>query len=401
MEQIRKKSIKPYFLFCVFICLTVSSQGNWTQLQRDFVANNPMPATDGFQSSLWRAANMPWLMVSDFPDLKIERFAFKIANEFPVEGSTSSYWIRVGLRLQKDTDGQILKRPAVFLLPGIFADVNNLTSLMQADWLFQKGYHVFLFSNPWSKNWIVDIKSFVPGDLDSEVIWMDRFLAHIRTQYADKIENVSVLGNSYGAFLGARWVAKSKETFAKVYLVNPPADLLKSVARLDKHADETFEVVKDKLSIMWEGLYYLQREPFAGFKEKSPLHAKAVVIYGGFIEDLARSLLTMGYRDRVTIEPPGLDNRARKHWLRSFRFRDYASKFSNLEEIEKQSALEQWVNKASAKSSVYILTAEDDFLNEPQQWDWKDKTNILIAPEGGHMGYILEPWYKALFLEIF
>lgn len=300
--------------------------------------------------------------------------------------------------MHRDQNGHVLKKPLMVFLPGMFSNLTNPIAIQHGHFFYQKGYHVLLLSNPWSKNWIVDLPIAPMGDIESESVIVENLIREFELLNSKKISSISLYGYSYGAFLGANVVARGQRVYEDVLLVGPPLDVRSSMERLDRLADQTYEKTQNIFSLLWQAFIYVNKKSQDELSSDTIESAPAIAVFAGFIEELASSILTYGYKRGISFEPPGLYGQARRSWIRSFRFRDYIRDFlPNFIELTKgdEALFAYWAEAAAAKARrLRLLTTVNDFLNTPEQTKHiAHGDQWMLLSQGGHVGFLGQDWY--------
>lgn len=378
----------------VVLLFSCTGLAQWNVKEREHQKAYSHAFSDPYAASLWRAANTPWYMARDFSNYQKETLRVK-------GPGSDRFYVRIGSFLHRDSSGHVLKKPLMIFLPGMFSNLKNPIALQHGHFFYQKGYHVLLLSNPWSKNWIVDLPIAPMGDLESETAAVEKLIREFESLYPDKISSTSLYGYSYGAFLGASVVATGQRTYEDVLLVGPPLDVRNSMERLDRLADQTYEKTQHVFSLLWEVFIYVNKKTQSELSLDTIEKAPATAIFAGFIEELAAGILTYGYKRGLNFEPPGLYGQARRSWQRSFRFRDYIRDFlPNFIELTggDKALFAYWAEAAAAKTRrLRLLTTVDDFLNTPEQTKFTARgERWMLLPQGGHVGFMGQDWYWEL-----
>lgn len=393
--------MKTIFLTLLALALSVPAHAQWSLAETSVQAQYFLDFDDPYAASIWRAANSPWYMASDFPNYKEEELVLNFSQ------STKKYYIKAGTFLHKDSSGQVLKRPLMVFLPGIFSNFLTPTSLMHGLFFYSKGYNVLLLSNPWSKKWIVELDLVPMGDLDFEIKTIKKMVEAFKNKFAGSTSSVSYFGYSYGAFMAAAVAGSSLDDFQNgvkgdavvdTYLVGPPFDLFDSMVKLDNLADQTYSQIQSTKSLLWPALSYVNKNSQSEISDKELKKASAVAVYGGFVENFADSLRTYGYVHNIGFEPPSLAPADQRKWKRSLRFsywiKNYLPGYDNLI-AQNKVRLEFWLNKAALSSNrIRVLTSIDDFINNASNLNsFSNDNRFMILPNGGHVGYMNTNWY--------
>ncbi len=133
------------------------------------------------------------------------------------------------------------RAPLVFIIAGTGARYNSPKMLNLQRNLYKAGFHVISISSPTTVDFIVTASSsMMPGNLpaDAQDLYRVMQLAWSKVKGDIEVSRFALTGYSLGA-IQAAYVAQIDDRemifdFKKVLLINPPASLHRSVARLDQ-----------------------------------------------------------------------------------------------------------------------------------------------------------------------
>ncbi len=158
---------------------------------------------------------------------------------FPDRPLPKVFWYVDGLACSLAAQQQ--RAPLVFIIAGTGARHNSpkMTILQRA--LFQAGFHVISISSPTTVDFIVTASaSMMPGNLpdDAQDLYRVMKLAWGKVKNDLQVSRFALTGYSLGA-IEAAFLARLDDRekvfdFSRVLLINPPASLYSSVARLDQ-----------------------------------------------------------------------------------------------------------------------------------------------------------------------
>lgn len=206
-----------------------------------------------------------------------------------------------------------------------------------------------------------------------------------------KVSGATLVGVSYGAFLGA--IIKAGDAARKhplingpVLLINPPYEILNSAKNLDRFSREALSDIS---------------RCFASFN-------LAGILLNGFLvgdnqrvrmdERCAKVLLnSFGVRDRINHFLTSLDNTLHLalSWLRIINtpFEDYIDNIAHIKREDGQAELNSWLKLARTHGfrSTLVVASADDPINE--RFDFSRSyagpiasDQFLEVPTGGHTG---------------
>jgi len=189
---------------------------------------------------------------------KVPTKVFRI-HPFPERKTPDVFWYDKGLACslvyQKD------EAPLIFIIAGTGARYNSPKMIHMQKAFYQAGYHVISISSPTYSNFIINAsKSMVPGDLteDAEDIYRAMGLALDKVKNKIKVTDFYLTGYSLGgiqsAYVSLLDETEKKFNFKRVLLINPPASLYNSVARLDKLLDENIPGGIEHLNVWYQKL---------------------------------------------------------------------------------------------------------------------------------------------------
>jgi len=131
-----------------------------------------------------------------------------------------------------------------------------------------------------------------------------------------------------------------------------------------------------------------------------------LVGFARFQTDLIATAIALD-RVRGTHKVPSRENEAEyQRWALAFRFRTFLQDFTPdilAQRGTDEETLPYWFNRLDAEdqSRVRILTTDDDFLNDREDWnsfstEWV-RDSLIRLPWGGHLGFFGIIGFKAFF----
>ncbi len=169
-------------------------------------------------------------------DVPVREFSVQ---PFPQRKIPEVFWYLNGLPCSLVAQPQ--RAPLVFIIAGTGARFNSPKMLNLQRNFYQAGFHVLSISSPTIVDFIVTASdSMMPGNLpaDAQDLYRVMLLAWAKVKNDIEVSRFVLTGYSLGA-IDAAFVAQLDEKekvfdFKKVLLINPPASLYRSVARLDQ-----------------------------------------------------------------------------------------------------------------------------------------------------------------------
>lgn len=130
--------------------------------------------------------------------------------------------------------------PMLIILPGVGGDSEAAHVRMLAQQALHHGMNYTVLPNSWSDTWLTHAPERDPGNLPWESRIIRNLLDVLRERYPEHYDQVSVVGYSYGALLGAAVIAEPSDDDAPPPVINggfvaisPPENLLHSMKELD------------------------------------------------------------------------------------------------------------------------------------------------------------------------
>lgn len=313
--------------------------------------------------------------------------------------------------LVKDENGEFKRNnKTIFFMPGVFTRVSDESIERVMKIMAQDGYHVIGLPNPFSVDYVEQGPKHFPGDAEAEAESYYQTIQRLHRKYKSRglfSDQVRVIGISYGAFVTAVMSSvdstRANPLFKDVTLLAPPHQMYETLMRLDEYTEETekeFGVMN--LATTAKRAFQVCRN---GNLSDIPLifksYAKALVAQYAFKRPFI-SLLKAYKKStgRLNI-PPRANFLAYKRWKRDVSF----SQFLNLgiaRDVKQRLQSERglityWLEQAQRNRPEFdyrIVTADDDFLNEPGDWNAFVGDQLILLPYGGHYGFRSDPWLK-------
>ena len=178
-------------------------------------------------------------------------------------------------------------------------------------------------------------------------------------------------------------------------LLSPAQQMDTALYNMDNIIIETAHLGKNSdLSLMMKSIRfcYLPLKKKPSKKQLSKL--KAIFVYLGFQRWLADQ--TIVANEMYNLNKIPTNPKLRKHWRRSFSFRDYLKEFApDLKVLisSPQGKLSYWIDQFP-HNEIRIFTALDDPLNNGLQHKWKNFPNVISIKQSGHYGLRAFPFFN-------
>lgn len=330
--------------------------------------------------------------------------------------------------------------PLVFLIAGVGAGYKDPQILFLQRALFQAGFHVVCLSSPTHPNFVAAAStSGIPGHLREDARDLYRIMELI---CRDTHEDVKITGYHLGGYsLGAAQAAVIAEmdderhqfNFGRVFLINPPVNLHKSMLILDDMIKkipggaEKFEEFFDKAFLAFSNMYQLN-EPvdFTGgflLRGGKPDDKNLVALIGlSFRLSIASMVFTSDvYTNAGYIKPKNLELSTTDSLTDYFKVADQVSFSDYFRDVffpyfkEQTPGLteQQFIDQLSLKSiepflrrsrNVFLAHNVDDIILAPGEIDYLTGVfgpRAKIYPRGGHCGNLEHKENVAHMLAVF
>jgi len=309
--------------------------------------------------------------------------------------------IRVHLRSQEK------RAPLIVIVPGVFANSDDPIARGATRWFSQMSYHVLTMPNCWSRDFAKADPVYTdeyPSGEAKVVVEVTKWA--IKEIGANNITSVSLFGESLGALTAAVVYARDSQQRKPLFtagatLTWPPIALHDAIGLLDHLMTSTDSLYDSKchhlikrLITKWRilrGKYIL--DPTDDEIECAP----AIVAQYSFRHELIKLAKQVNSTRHLHRDVP-------KDLTFARFIHEYAPRYAAaLKANDEYGSLRYWLNQTSSRAmqNVRILTSEDDFLNDPHDWDTpgfldSPKDQIIIAHWGGHIGLTDTKAYEGL-----
>ncbi len=323
---------------------------------------------------------------------------------------------------------QSRKAPLVFVISGLGGHGLSGASLLLAEGLYKKGYHVVTLPNPFSWQYVLGVsETATPGYMPSDSVEYYNFMKKV-TSYIVKNEKVEVssfslvgysLGGLLSVFLNQQDDLQHYFQFQKTVLLNPAIDLQYGFEVLDSYYREgsklsylqkanAFSTVVD-LSIELANAPFSEstfKTAFPKLSHLSQLDLKWLI--GDNFRSSLRDVIYVSQQIHNTgilkTKASEFSQNARQKEAEGFSFDDYINKILPLtmkntqsDNLVLQSGLHSLEDYIQENSKIYIFANQDDPIVSVIDIDFlkgKLTKRLTLYPSGGHMGNLWWPQNK-------
>ena len=319
--------------------------------------------------------------------------------------------------------------PVIFILPGLGGSAYTGSTRYIAELFVDKGFHVLALPDPYNWNFALAAStSGFPGLTreDSTDLYsaMSLALNHVKEHYHAKIGKVGLIGFSdgarYAAYVGTLDSEQRKIGFDTTLLVNPPADLLEAMRKIDDMAGlgkDFGEKQKENIESYAIGVgidalkkdftdpdYFANWDRRLRLSDKQMQYLIGTVLYSAvgdaiYVIDLLNDLtilkkpISWGYRsarlkEARSIGPTG--------YLEKFlipRLQRITGKPTTIDRLNERMSLKGIEGALQENNHIFLMHNLDDFLVSKASLAYLENLfgdRATIYPLGGHLGNL---WY--------
>lgn len=391
-------------LSSIVISSPVSANNSWPDNVLDHIDNYHHPLEDGFVSTVNGQCRGPnvyyWQMVTKVKNYRV-RSSYMASKELPIK-----------VALQRDANGNVIKAPLMYIVPGAFNNLNGRMPRQLTDAFTKLGYHTVTFPNPWGTQYIEEKPLYPTGSVvqEGESLYEAMRFVHEAFEEQDILDGkVKMYGVSYGGFLSVMINALDAEherpiINGEVTSVSPPYHLAHTLERLDELISETqpfigiglFNTVRKGL-----GLCFLSDN--GSVDDQNIKNAKGLTISSGFHSNLISSLMAYDKAWNIRSVPHarwGSYSPVFRRWMKAMSFTKYYETYNpqGLQSVRSDEGdLYAWMNRAQVAGNnlARVIVSQDDFLNDTgvEPFDVRHEETIIL-PNGGHYGFRSLGWYR-------
>lgn len=254
----------------------------------------------------------------------------------------------------------------VFINPGLFTDSDHSTVRELTKLFFDKGYHIIVFPSPVVKSFSKSKSNFPIISPEFESLLYYRTIKKYISQNIELINNVNLLGISYGSFLSSIINSMNVEDnsviyeFEKVIALSPPSNLKNAFDIIDQNLMSS--TIKLNLKGYFD-LFKLQKSlcvenPDMDYIDENIDLIREIVSIVGFEKSLKESVQSyVKYQKNISF----------KKFKDEITFNNYFLKYNkemlNWLDSERSNIL-YWIKRANGfnKNKVSILTSDNGFF---------------------------------------
>ncbi|QDK44553.1 hypothetical protein DOM22_04955 [Bdellovibrio sp. ZAP7] len=332
--------------------------------------------------------------------------------------------------------------PLVFIIPGTGGTAESAAALVLAEQMFKIGYHVVTVDNPFSwKFTVAGSKSGLPGFTPRDSA--DLYAALLKTTKALKADHgikprsFNLIGYSIGG-LQALFMKKHDDQagnfkFAKVLTINPPADLLFAIQKLDRLAELEQKLTKtEKQNVGFKVQRVTDLVMGNKIDLKNPRQIDQVFKQEAFTDVEMAYLIGKEFRDSLgdlvfasqQVHDLGIlkspvskyKRNARNAEARAVPFVRYMNQFLlpnlkrtqgadySVEQLNHDASIYQFADYIRENQNLYFIDSADDLVSKTEDIAWM-KTQFgdraFVLPFGGHCGFFQVPAFQGRLQNIF
>lgn len=284
--------------------------------------------------------------------------------------------------------------PLAIIMNPLFSGDFQDQMLRFKEFYAKKGYHVLVFPNTWSPEYLNHNPSFFPGDIWTEAkMHLELFDQLIDGKIGrGRVRGVTLIGLSYGAFLGGVVKAYDQRRSRPLIdgptlLLNPPHDIVHSLRTIDRQVTEV-GLIDGAKCLLNGGLAAIVAAAFkVGDYNEAKLNeacAKYLLTTVGFDLILKYSIASLNFSKKL-----GLSAKE----IAAVTFENYIHKIAKLKPSPSDSDLGYWLSEArkNGYGKILVVNSKDDSINEGNDLKinpyFKFTAQTLLSmPTGGHTG---------------
>ncbi|UYL07398.1 alpha/beta hydrolase [Bdellovibrio sp. SKB1291214] len=332
--------------------------------------------------------------------------------------------------------------PLVFIIPGTGGTAESAAALVLAEQLFKTGYHVVTVDNPFSwKFSVAGSKTGLPGYTPRDAA--DLYKAFAKVSKELRVNNgitprsYSLVGYSLGG-LQSLFVKKQDDqarlfNFKKVLVINPPANLLYAVQKLDRLAsleqslsfnqkqNISFKVTR-VTDLVTGGKINLKNplEIDRVFKEEAFSNLEMQYLIGSEFRNSLGDLVfaSQQVKDLGILKSPATKYKrnARNAEAAAVSFARYLNEFLlpsvrqsegasySVQQMNHDASIFQFADYIRDNESLYFIDSADDLFSKSEDIAWMKSqfgSRGLVLPIGGHCGFFQLPAFQQRLNQIF
>ncbi len=332
--------------------------------------------------------------------------------------------------------------PLVFIIPGTGGTAESAGALVLAEQLFKIGYHVVTVDNPFSWKFTVSssqsgLPGFTPRDSEDLYAALLKTTKVLRTEQGIQPRSFNLVGYSIGG-LQALFMKKHddqalKFKFAKVLMINPPANLLFAIQKLDRLAaiekqltatekqNISFKVQRVTDLVMGNKIDLKNPQQIDQiFKQEAFTNVEMAYLIGKEFRDSLGDLVfaSQQVKDLGILKSPAskYKRNARTAEARAVSFVQYMNQFLlpdvrraqgvsySVEQLNHDASIYQFADYIREGQGLYFVDSADDLVSKAEDIAWMKSQfgeRAFVLPFGGHCGFFQVPAFQSHLQNIF
>jgi ABC-type transporter lipoprotein component MlaA len=324
--------------------------------------------------------------------------------------------------------------PVVYYIPGLGSYRLDQSALAYADLLYRHGYSVVTFSNPFQQDFMEHastqaVPGYGPADCDDVVNVLKLIREDMRKWRGDKITGNYLTGVSHGGYftlmIAEREAAGQLNglTFDRYVAVEPPPQLIHALHALDEMFNAPLDWPADQrrpqmLAAIYKALYFAQNGLEISGDIPLSRDESRFLIGLVFRYTLMNVIVDTQRRHNLGVLKVSPDKFVRQESYREIRqigYAGYLDRFvlpylmetgrgTNRDALIAATDLVQGTDYLRNNPKVRVQICEDDFLLSPPEIAWYRATlgtNLIVYPEGGHLGNLHVPAVQEALVKLF
>lgn len=318
--------------------------------------------------------------------------------------------------------------PLVFVIAGLGGSGFSGASLLLAEDLYHRGYHVVTLPNAFSWNYVLGVSEsatpgYMPRDSAEYYEFMKKVNSYLLKSEGLKISSYYLMGHSLGGLLSV-FITQADDTqqafqFQKVVLINPAMNVNHGFNVLDSFYRDGSKLSYQRKAVAFSTVVDLGLElkdaPFSGktLKVVAPKLAKLSKLdyewlIGNSFRQSLRDIIYASQQVRDTgllkTKASEFKQNARLEEAEKFSFEDYIKKVlpptindENFVELVYKSGFYNLKDYIKENSKIYVFENEDDMIISSEDILFLKENlenRLTLYPHGGHMGNLWWPQNK-------
>ena len=300
------------------------------------------------------------------------------------------------------------KAPLSIFFPGIFGHYDGQLSPNLVSMWERKKSHTAVIPNLFSKDYIMAQPIYKEDVTQTDIAVAVEVFKDLYRPLKDKITHVNLVAESLGSFVASatltelQKMSEFKHLHFNLVLLWPPLELQKVLNNFDQEIKASLPVYKNcsfwyRYPIVFYH-FYLQDRP-KGIDSDLVTCMDSYLYHGVFGEGIKKSIKAYGEVIEKEIDPlPATFNDYFQIYNKDF--------YSMIVGGDKKLKLQYWLSQVDMKrSSLRIISSQDDFINKGLDWNklLKDinltEKNLILLSWGSHSGGMALPIWESVFAQ--